>query len=96
VPAFAASAPEFTESVIREMTRLALRHGAINLAQGFPISRRPKLSAGSGGCHRGRYQSIRHHLGALLLRDAIAAKYRRTYGVRSRTGLQSAAAPPKG
>lgn len=25
----------FTESVIREMTRLALEHGAINLAQGF-------------------------------------------------------------
>src|SRR5881227_2689207 len=26
----------FTESVIREMTRLAHRHNAINLAQGFP------------------------------------------------------------
>jgi aspartate/methionine/tyrosine aminotransferase len=26
----------FTESVIREMTRLAQRHDAINLAQGFP------------------------------------------------------------
>lgn len=26
----------FTESVIREMTRLAQRHGAVNLAQGFP------------------------------------------------------------
>ncbi len=26
----------FTESVIREMTRLALRNGAVNLAQGFP------------------------------------------------------------
>src|SRR6202521_5559100 len=25
-----------TESVIREMTRLAMRHGAVNLAQGFP------------------------------------------------------------
>ena len=29
-------AEQFTESVIREMTRLALRHGAVNLAQGFP------------------------------------------------------------
>ena len=29
-------AGRFTESVIREMTRLAARHGAINLAQGFP------------------------------------------------------------
>ena len=26
----------FTESVIREMTRLAARHGAVNLSQGFP------------------------------------------------------------
>jgi len=29
-------ADTFTESVIREMTRLALNHNAINLAQGFP------------------------------------------------------------
>jgi L-glutamine---4-(methylsulfanyl)-2-oxobutanoate aminotransferase len=29
-------ADTFTESVIREMTRLAQKHGAINLAQGFP------------------------------------------------------------
>jgi len=26
----------FTESVIREMTRRALKSGAVNLAQGFP------------------------------------------------------------
>jgi hypothetical protein len=26
----------FTESVIREMTRLAMAHDAVNLAQGFP------------------------------------------------------------
>src|SRR6266540_1097189 len=26
----------FTESVIREMTREALQHGAVNLSQGFP------------------------------------------------------------
>ena len=26
----------FTESVIREMTRIADEHGAINLSQGFP------------------------------------------------------------
>src|ERR1043165_9377656 len=29
-------ASSFTESVIREMTRLAQRHGAVNLSQGFP------------------------------------------------------------
>ena len=26
----------FTESLIREMSRVAVRHGAINLSQGFP------------------------------------------------------------
>ena len=26
----------FTESVIREMTRIATMHNAVNLAQGFP------------------------------------------------------------
>jgi len=31
-----AKASSFTESVIREMTRLANLHGAINLGQGFP------------------------------------------------------------
>src|ERR1044072_7199045 len=29
-------ASRFTESVIREMTREALKHGAVNLSQGFP------------------------------------------------------------
>ncbi|HQF56580.1 MAG TPA: aminotransferase, partial [Fibrobacteria bacterium] len=32
----AARVGRFTESVIREQSRLALVHGAINLAQGFP------------------------------------------------------------
>ena len=35
-PFISKKAARFTESVIREMTRLANRHGAINLAQGFP------------------------------------------------------------
>ena len=29
-------AAQFTESVIREMTRLCARHSGVNLAQGFP------------------------------------------------------------
>ena len=33
-------ADRFTESVIREMTREALKHGAVNLSQGFPTSPR--------------------------------------------------------
>jgi aspartate/methionine/tyrosine aminotransferase len=36
-PVFCVSrADAFTESVIREMTRLAITHDAVNLAQGFP------------------------------------------------------------
>ena len=31
-----AKAEQFTESVIREMTRLAMKHNAVNLSQGFP------------------------------------------------------------
>lgn len=31
-----AKAGAFTESVIREMTRLCIEHGGVNLAQGFP------------------------------------------------------------
>ena len=33
----------FTESVIREMTRVAREHNAVNLAQGFPDFPAPEL-----------------------------------------------------
>ena len=36
MPPVSAKASSFTESVIREMTRLCLEHGAINLSQGYP------------------------------------------------------------
>jgi aminotransferase len=39
----------FAESVIREMTQIALQHGAINLAQGFPDFPAPEAIEGSGG-----------------------------------------------
>ena len=35
-PRTSQKASRFTESVIREMTRLANQHGAVNLSQGFP------------------------------------------------------------
>ena len=41
-------ASQFTESVIREMTRLAMRYGAVNLAQGFPGLCCPARAQGSG------------------------------------------------
>ncbi len=41
---------EFTESVIREMSRLAMKHNAVNLAQGFPDFPAPVVDMGRGRC----------------------------------------------
>lgn len=41
-PALSQKAERFTESVIREMTRLAQMHQAVNLAQGFPDFEAPQ------------------------------------------------------
>ena len=75
-------AERFTESVIREMTRLALRHGAVNLAQGFPDFPAP------AEIKRAAQEAIAADLnqyaitwGAKPLRDAIAEKFARTQGV---------------
>ena len=57
-------AESFTESVIREMNRLAVDAGAVSLAQGFPDFPAP---AGAQGRGRGRaprrHQPVRDHLG---------------------------------
>src|ERR1043166_1205206 len=70
----------FTESVIREMTRLAMQYGAINLAQGFPDFPAPavlkKAAAEAIDADINQYAIT---WGAKAFRDAIAAKYRRTY-----------------
>ena len=63
----------FTESVIREMTRQAMLHGAVNLAQGFPdFSGSGRNQASCAGGHRRRRESIRHHLG----REESAQRHR--------------------
>lgn len=72
----------FTESVIREMTRLALRHNAVNLAQGFPDFPAPDLlkeaAARAIAEDRNQYAVT---WGAEPLRRAIAASYGRFYGL---------------
>ncbi len=71
---------KFTESVIREMTRLAMHHGAINLAQGFPDF--PAPAALKQAAAEAIAQDINQYAitwGAKPFRDAIVAKYRRTY-----------------
>lgn len=72
----------FTESVIREMTRLALEAGAVNLAQGFPDFPAPdflKEAARQAIAEDRNQYTITW--GARPFRDAIAAKYARFYGL---------------
>ncbi len=70
----------FTESVIREMTRLALEHDAINLAQGFPdFPCPPELKAAAKAAIDGDVNQYAITWGAKRFRDAIAAKVARTY-----------------
>jgi aspartate/methionine/tyrosine aminotransferase len=72
----------FTESVIREMTRLAARHGAINLAQGFPDFSAPEpLKQAAREAIANDHNQYAITWGAKSLRHAIAAKYRRAYGL---------------
>jgi aminotransferase len=72
----------FTESVIREMTRLALRHDAVNLAQGFPDFAAPReLKEAAREAIDADFNQYAITWGAKPLRDAIAAKQARTYGL---------------
>jgi aminotransferase len=72
----------FTESVIREMTRLAIRHGAVNLAQGFPDFPAPEeIKRAAADAIAADVNQYAITWGAKPFRDAIAAKYRRWYGV---------------
>jgi aspartate/methionine/tyrosine aminotransferase len=72
----------FTESVIREMTRLAGVHGALNLAQGFPDFPAPDF------VKRAAIEAIEADVnqyaitwGSYRLRKAIADKVHRHYGL---------------
>src|SRR5688572_15288072 len=72
----------FTESVIREMTRVAQEHGAINLAQGFPDFAAPAVlkEAAAAAIHADINQYA-VTWGTPRLRRALAAKYGRFYGM---------------
>ena len=70
----------FSESVIREMSRVAAQHGAINLAQGFPDfpMPAPMKDAACAAIH-GDLNQYAVTWGSPPLRLAIAEKYRRWY-----------------
>ena len=72
----------FTESVIREMTRVVQQHGGVNLAQGMPnFSPPPALIDAAHRALDGDFHQYAITWGAPRLRRAIADKYRTFYGM---------------
>jgi len=74
-------AEQFTESVIREMTRLALQYGAVNLSQGFPDFAAPaEIKRAAQEAIAADINQYAITWGAKSLRNAIAEKFERTGG----------------
>jgi aminotransferase len=77
-----AKAEQFTESVIREMTRLAMKHHAVNLSQGFPDFAAPEEV--KEAARQAIADDINQYAitwGAKPLRDAVIEKFARTQHV---------------
>ena len=75
-------AARFTESVIREMTRLCNQHGGVNLAQGFPdFPAPPALKAAAKAAIDGEKNQYAITWGAKSFRDALVRKTRRCTGL---------------
>src|SRR3954463_2563062 len=75
-------ATQFTESVIREMTRLNQLYGGVNLSQGFPDFAAPFVVK-EAAC-RAIMADVNQYAvtwGAKALREAIAREFTRRYGV---------------
>lgn len=75
-------ASHFTESVIREMTRIAAEHKAVNLAQGFPDFPAPQdIKDAAVRAVLANHNQYAITWGTKELRDAIAWKTKRDYDV---------------
>lgn len=75
MPHISRRASSFAESVIRDMTRIALEHDAINLAQGFPDFAAPQeLKDAACAALQADVNQYAITWGARPLREAIAAK----------------------
>src|SRR5947207_9727191 len=78
-----AKAEQFTESVIREMTRLAMKHSAVNLSQGFPDFAAPmEIKEAARQAIADDINQYAITWGAKPLRDAVIEKFAHTQGVR--------------
>jgi aminotransferase len=75
-------AASFTESVIREMTRLAADHDAINLGQGYPDFPAPQaVKEAAIAAIAADHNQYPITWGTRELRNALATKYQRDYGM---------------
>jgi aminotransferase len=75
-------AASFTESVIREMTRLSDLHGAINLGQGFPDFAAPdEIKEAARRAITEDHNQYPVTWGVPAFREAIASHYERVYGM---------------
>ncbi|MCX5917643.1 MAG: aminotransferase class I/II-fold pyridoxal phosphate-dependent enzyme, partial [Deltaproteobacteria bacterium] len=73
----------FTESVIRDMTRVCIRHKGVNLAQGFPDFAAPEeIKQAAIQAIREDYNQYAITWGTPNLRQAIAQKFARYNGVK--------------
>ncbi|MGE3178671.1 MAG: pyridoxal phosphate-dependent aminotransferase [Vicinamibacterales bacterium] len=74
-------ATQFTESVIREMTRLSQQYGAVNLSQGFPDFPAPDIVKDAAiAAIRADVNQYAVTWGARSLREAVAAHFNRRFG----------------
>lgn len=82
MPETAARINQFTESVIREMTRVAEQYGAINLSQGYPDFDPPaELLAAAGRALKEGHNQYAVTWGAPRFRQALARKQSRFMGL---------------
>jgi aspartate/methionine/tyrosine aminotransferase len=80
-PVLSAKAAQFTESVIREMTRMAIHYQAINLSQGFPDFPAPaEIKRAAQEAIAADINQYAITWGSKNLRTSIAAKFERTTG----------------
>src|SRR5262245_19353080 len=75
-------ATQFTESVIREMTRLNELHGGVNLSQGFPDFAAPEaVKAAACAAIDADVNQYAVTWGARPLREAVSREFTRRYGL---------------
>jgi aminotransferase len=75
-------ATQFTESVIREMTRLNQQYGGVNLSQGFPDFPAPDaVKEAACAAIRSDVNQYAVTWGARALREAIAREFTRRHGL---------------